>query len=670
MTVLSGRASSGVRSLLRVLVGGLFAAFGLLAGGCGNNTITYGTVVTTFSADNPAPFTAYIVDLYSFYLILNNGNTNYGFTGSVGAGKTVDFAQLADKTELFGPLAVPEGTYTTATITLNYAQLTTSNYFAAQLFVDINGTSYAATQYDPTSTTSPPAAPGTISYTIKFDPAHPLVVQRGTPTRLDFHFDTSASSTIVTNPTASPPTATVYVRPFLTASTVPVITKPLRARGEFVAADTANNNFTMNMRSFFDAPSYTTTAQGAVHVQVTDQTTYNVNGVPSQGAIGLKAVAGLPQITTIVAYGTLGDITGQDPILNATEVYAGIAVEDTAATEATGTVVSRSGDTLHLHNASLIHPPGYLSTSSNVVEFLNDLTLTINDSTTSVLIDRQPTATSSTQSISIGQQVDLQSPNAYTAGSAALDATGGLMRLTTTPAWGTLDSATPGSATVNLLTLGAAQPAVIQFTGTGATTPADPTHYVIGTGSVDLSAYATNSPLFRFDGLVSPFGSAAPAAGTPDFTADTVTAGTSNGSAFGTRAEQVLTIEWAVGAGTGITQPFTSLSSVSGLVPTMTSLGATHLVQTGPASIDLTNPAVTPTIVPDPNLTGQFSVGNGQTGTTTGISVYHSFADFVNQINNVNINGTNTFVKVVAVGKYDETSHIFTAYRIDLVQLP
>ena len=44
MTVLSGRASSGVRSLLRVLVGGLFAAFGLLAGGCGNNTITYGTV--------------------------------------------------------------------------------------------------------------------------------------------------------------------------------------------------------------------------------------------------------------------------------------------------------------------------------------------------------------------------------------------------------------------------------------------------------------------------------------------------------------------------------------------------------------------------------------------------------------------------------------------------
>ncbi|MBV8805114.1 MAG: hypothetical protein JO042_08705, partial [Sinobacteraceae bacterium] len=68
MRVLSGRASSGARSLLRVLVGGLFAVLGLIAGGCGSNTITYGTVVTTFSGDNPAPFTAYIVDLYSFYL--------------------------------------------------------------------------------------------------------------------------------------------------------------------------------------------------------------------------------------------------------------------------------------------------------------------------------------------------------------------------------------------------------------------------------------------------------------------------------------------------------------------------------------------------------------------------------------------------------------------------
>jgi hypothetical protein len=454
----------------------------------------------------------------------------------------------------------------------------------------------------------------------------------------------------------------------LTASTVPVITKPLRARGEFVHADTANSFFTMNMRSFFDAPSYTTTAQGAVQVQVTDQTTYNVNGVPYQGATGLAAVAALPQITTIVAYGTLGNISVQDPILNATEIYAGISVEDTAATEATGTVVSRSGDTLHLHNARLIHPPGYLSTSSNVIEFLNDLTLTVNDSTTSVSIDRQPTAKGSTQSISIGQQVDIQSLNAYTAGSAALDDSGGLLRLTTTPAWGTLDSATPGSATVNLVTLGDTKPAVIDFTGTGATTPADPTHYVIGTGSVDLSAYATNSLLFRFDGLVSPFGSAAPTAGTPDFTADTVTAGSSNASAFGTRAEQVLTIEWATAGGTGITQPFSTVNA-SELIPNMTSLGATHLVQTGPASIDLTNPAVTPTIVPDPTLTGQFSVGNGQTSTTTGISVFHTFGAFVTQLNSA-INNTNTFVKVVAVGTYDETSHVFTAYRIDLVQLP
>src|SRR5262245_43531070 len=99
MTVLSGRASGGARSVLRVLMGGAFAFLGLIAGGCGNSTINYGTVVMTMSSD-PGPFKAYIVDLLSFYLVLDNGNTQYGFTGSQSQGKTIDFVKLADATEI------------------------------------------------------------------------------------------------------------------------------------------------------------------------------------------------------------------------------------------------------------------------------------------------------------------------------------------------------------------------------------------------------------------------------------------------------------------------------------------------------------------------------------------------------------------------------------------
>src|SRR5262249_414367 len=120
MTVLSGRASGGARSVLRVLVGGAFAFLGLIAGGCGNSTINYGTVVMTMSSD-PGPFKAYIGDLLGFYLVLDNGNTQYGFTGSQPTqGKTIDFVKLADTSEVFGAPAVPEGTYTSATVTFNY----------------------------------------------------------------------------------------------------------------------------------------------------------------------------------------------------------------------------------------------------------------------------------------------------------------------------------------------------------------------------------------------------------------------------------------------------------------------------------------------------------------------------------------------------------------------
>jgi hypothetical protein len=654
MTVPSGRATSGARSVLRAVFCGVFAIVGLIAGGCGSSTFTYGTVIVTVSAD-PGPFTAYVADIASISFLQGDNTSGYGFSNSTGFGKTVDFAKLSDTTEVFGAPAVLEGTYTQISITVNYGS--GANSLASQIYVDVNGQPQAATIVDSTG-----ATPSTVTYTVKLDPAQPLIVKNSTPVKLDLHFDMSASTII--NAATSPITATV--RPFLTASTQPVINKALRTRGEFVTVDTAGSNFTMNSVAFFDSPSYTNAPQGAIQVQTTAQTTFNVNGVPYQGANGLAALSGLPINTIVLAYGSLGNISQLKPILNATEVYAGVATENVLATRVTGTVSSRTATTLNIHNAeinatnNIVAGVYGISTPSGVlVRFAGDVGVTVSAATL-VEVDRQPTVPSSLQLISVGQQVEIQGVlSVDSAGNSSVDASGGLVRLNPTTAWGNLKSATAGNATVGLLSLGGVEPAALTFAGTGSATGADsdPTAYKINTGTVDLTGADTTVP-WRFDGgTVAPFGTAGPAS--PDFTATGVTAGTST--------DQVLEIEWA---GSGTVGPFTSVSS-SGLVVNIDNpgLGTTHVVRTGPAVFDLKNAEVSPTIVADTTLTGQFAIGNPASTTTTTISVFQTFAAYLTQLSAV-LNGTNTVLKVVAVGHWDLATKTFTAYRIDIVQLP
>jgi hypothetical protein len=284
--------------------------------------------------------------------------------------------------------------------------------------------------------------------------------------------------------------------------------------------------------------------------------------------------------------------------------------------------------------------------------------VTVSDKTL-VSIDRQPEVAGSAQLISVGQQVEIDGAlSVDTAGTSSVDASAGLLRLSPTTAWGTLNSATANVATVTPLSIGGVKPAALTFTGTDAAgTDPDPAVYEINTGTVDLTAAvnAASPPLFRFDGIVTPFGTAP-----PDFTATAVTQVTPTAP-----NDQVLAIDWA---STGTTAPFLSAGS-SGLVVNIdnTSLGTSHVIMIGPTSIDLKNPNVSPTIVADASLTGQFSIGNPSS--TTGISVFHTFAAYLTQLNTV-LNGTNTVQKLVAVGHWDNTGKTFTAYRIDIVQLP
>jgi hypothetical protein len=267
-----------------------------------------------------------------------------------------------------------------------------------------------------------------------------------------------------------------------------------------------------------------------------------------------------------------------------------------------------------------------------------------------------------TDYISVGQQVDIEALAAVDAsnnpildanGLPTWSATSGLVRLTPSTGWAVQNSVGSGDVSANLISLGGFDPATLTFTGTNSV----PTAYTVSTSGIDTSSLSA-SPLFRFDGLVTPFGMAP-----PDFVADSVTSAAAS--------DQIMTVTWA---GSGTTTPFVS-KDANGLVVNISGgslLGAR--IQTGPlylqnplTSIDMTTLPSNTTIIADPALKNELNIGNPTS--TTGLAVFHDYSSFLTDLGTV-LNGTNTVLTLVAVGRYDASSNVFTAYRIDMVQLP
>jgi hypothetical protein len=640
----SGRAISGALSVLRAAFVGAAAILALSS--CGNDNFTYGTPLITFSV-TPGPFTSYLVEIDQILLTRNDNTPVYPLLQP----QVVDFVKLGQLPEVFGAPAILEGTYTSASITVNYAA-TTYQPAGALLYMNVNGKS---TLVSPIDTTGTGTASSSVTYTVKFDPNHPLVIKHGVSTPVDFNFDLAASSVI--NTATSP--IQVTTRPFLTTSTVPTYTQPLRARGVYVTSDPQNSNFTMNARSFFDTQG---SPSGAIGIQTSDSTVYNINGTLYQGAAGLAQMQNL-QINTIVeAYGSIGDLNNIKPNFVATQVFAGVSVENVLTDRITGTVSSRSGNTLHIKGAE-VEARNFSVPTGVTLSFQDDLTLTIGPDTL-VNVDGHPELTGvSTNYISVGQQVDVEALAVTdSSGNPVLDANSlptwtaasGLVRLTPSTGWATQNSVGSGDVSANLISLGGFDPATLNFTGTNSA----PTAYTVSTGTADTSSLSA-SPIFRFDGLVTPFGMAP-----PDFLADSVTAAAAS--------DQVMTVQWS---NSGIASPFVTKDS-SGLVVNIVgqNLQTAPLVQTGPMYLNSTQTTVNlesfstnPTIVIDTTRTPQLTVGNPTS--TTGLAVFHDYSTFLTNLNTAQ-NGTNSFVTLAAVGKYDVTTNTFTAYRIDLVQLP
>jgi hypothetical protein len=604
---------------LRTLVWGLTA---LAAAGCGGSSRTgLGTLVVTLG-DTSGDFASYIVGLASLTLTQSNGQTVTVLAPATA--ETVDLVRLTDVSELVSAPAVPAATYTSATVTLDFG-------IPASVWINVNGQAVLASAVDHAGN-----ALGVKTAMATFDPAHPLVITESSSTRLAIDVDLAASNSISTATT--PPTVTV--QPFVVMTAAPADATLTRARGLFVTAQTGSSNFIMNLRPFSDELS----ALGAVTVTTSAQTYFNIDGVAYSGAAGLAALARVQLNTVSAAFGTLANLSGITPTLNATAVYAGTSLESPLADHLSGIVAARSGNTLTLRGATYLQRLGTHS-------FANSATVTVGSST--VVSEDGVAATGLTpQSVSVGQLIDVSGQGSTdSSGNISLDASAGQLRMAATRLWGTLNSATTSSASLNLLTLGNFAPAGFTFAGTGtAGQDANPAAYVVNTGSTDESTVSANT-LLQLDGLVTPFGSAP-----PDFNASAITPGTAT--------QQELVVEWGVNGGS--TGPFMTATS-AGLVVNLAdaALGSIHYIRTGPAMLDLTSLPASPTITTVGAAQGDLRLAVGSTATSTGMSVFTSASAFATGLNNA-LNGTNKVYRLVAVGQYNIGANTFVATRISV----
>jgi hypothetical protein len=568
---------------------------------------------------NSGDFISYIINLNAIELIRKDGS----IVTPLVTPQTIDFARLNTMPEFVEAPAVPEGTYISALLAFDW---TLGTGAPQSVWFNVNGQPLEASPINVAA-----AAMTTASVTVTFDPSHPLVITRNQSVRLQVEFDLLASNQRTDTTTG----AEVVVQPFAVVTPAPVDATVMRLRGLFVTTQDVTSGFYMNARPFYDLRS----ALGAVVVNTNEKTYFNINGVVYTGSAGLAVIAQQPQNTPLAAYGSLGNLSGVTPTFNATEIYFGTSQESQLAYYLTGTITARSNDTITLRGADFVTPLG-------VTSYVNSVPVTLG-SGTAVYEDGIATPGLTTADISVGQQITVagQTVLSSTGNLASIDATKGFVRLRPTTLWGTQNI----DGTLDLLSLGRFAPAALNFAGTGSSGhDAVPGAYVVDMSAVPPGPVIPTGELLQVQGTVARYG-AAP----PDFAARTVTPGPSS--------LQTLVVDWS---GAGSTAPFSSISS-SGLVVKLTdpSLGITHEIRTGPASLDLKSLPASPLITTTGADQSHLQLAIGSTTLTKGISVYNSAIPFASAVA-ATFNGSNKIFRLVAYGQYDSASNTFVASRI------
>jgi hypothetical protein len=501
------RNNSSARNGLRFLLRAAGAVLTLLfITSCGNDIFLVGTPIITFTAQR-GHFTSYIVTIDEIEMTRKDGTVIELPT----VDERVDLANLPNWTGLLEVPAVGIGTYVSVTFFLDYG--------TPYVTIDNQGVSMLTTLIDSSTGTTPTVD----TVTVNFDPNNPLVIFNQQSSPVNFNIDLEASNTIdTTNGT----TAQVTVHPMFTVTAAPIYEKPVFTRGLFVFTDTNAGNFVMNTRPLHDVLN---NPFGALTVIPNAQTYWNINGTVYVGNAGLTALSTLQSETAELQVGVVatpgfpfGNLDNIQPNITAAQIYVGTSLESTIQDHITGIVASNANGTMEILGAALVDRLGLYGYQTYVPVTVGNQTL--------VTVDGQ-NVQANLGDVAIGQFIDVSGQDTVTDDGlnnpTSLDATQGEIRLQPTTLWGSLSSATPGSANVNFISPLTGwfmhyEPFALDFGGAKLPSGVDSTltDYVINTGSTDLSSTAPGT-LMQFVGLGNAPGQEPPTP--PYFTASTST---------------------------------------------------------------------------------------------------------------------------------------------------
>jgi len=560
--------------------------------------------------DADGDFDSYSVDVVSLTLKKANGST----VDTLPVQPRVDFTDLVDLKEFVTAATIPNGTYVSGTLRLDFTN--------ADLVVDVGGVPTHAVAVDANG-----APLTTVDLDIQLDNRHQLTITPGKPALLELDFDLAASNTV--DLTKTP--VQVMVKPFIVASVDVADSREARVRGPLVSVDTTAGDYRIDLRPF----NLASARLGQVTVHTTSTTQFEIDGTTYTGSAGVTALAALAAGAPTAAYGTLNV---DQRTFTATRVHAGSSVASAQFDVMDGNVIARNGDQLTVRGVTLVKRTGGAS-------FIrNDTTLTVG-ANTKVTKDGEKNNSLTKDALSIGQRVHaFGTATDLASGGVTFDATAGRVRMQLTYVLGTVKTAGSGAVTLDVTSIDGHVPSIFSFVGTSPAlaTDADPHNYEISAGNLDLS-HLDAGKAARVFGFVTPFGMAP-----PDFTARTLVDFRD--------VPALLSLGWGL---QGTATPFLTIDA-SGLAIDNhnASIGFQHAIAVGPALTDIKTLASGPRIVPDTTKPATFAIADGRR-----IDVYTMFGDFTAAVAQKLAAGSKA-VDLSATGDFNAATGDFTARRV------
>lgn len=262
---------------------------------------------------------------------------------------TIDLATLTEASQILSVGNVPVGTYLAAEITLDFTNsscLLVGQATPATL-LDVDGNPLT----------------GTLTLPIDFGSNRLICpIHRHRLLEFDFDLNQSVTTDMGLNTATVEPTFVMHVDP--------ATPKPLLAVGTLVSVDTAASTFVMEVRTLGGTLLTTATFRSDT------ATIWHIDGVSSQGAPGLAALAGAPAGTWVQLAGSHDPIL---PLFDVVYVEAGVGTYNGGSDIVEGHVVDRVGGagtdpilTVLGHSTDAAHTTFQFNTSFTVsMSFLN-----------------------------------------------------------------------------------------------------------------------------------------------------------------------------------------------------------------------------------------------------------------------------------------------------------